>query len=127
MENGHLGSERAVGGGQSQCRGTIAGSGRGKIGNSVNCVFLVGVVHGLETSAGSGDLSVTPLEVGCCGVHLEVFPGLVKRRLLLPGLTVVKEEACLKNDMEGNIDHLLVGIGRIPCCCVLDGSFDLVK
>ena len=40
----HLGSERSVGGGKSQYRGTIAGSGGGKIGDCIDCVFLVGVV-----------------------------------------------------------------------------------
>ena len=115
MRRGYLGSESAVGGGQSQYRGTISGSGRGKTGDCVNCVLMVGVVGGPKNSAGSGDLSVTPFEVGCCKVHLEVCPGLVSRRLPFPGLTVVKEEACLKKELEGNSDHLLVGIGSIPC------------
>ena len=65
MGRSHLGSERAVGGGQSQYRGTIDGSGHGNIGNSVNCVLLVGVVGGLETRSGSSDLGATPFELGC--------------------------------------------------------------
>ena len=112
MGHGHLGSERAVGGGQGQYRGTVSGSVCVDIG--VSC-------------AGSGDLSVTPFEVGCCEVHLEVSPGLVVRRLPLTGITVFKEEACLKKDTEGNSNHLLVVIGSIPCCFVLDESLELVE
>ena len=123
MVSGHLGSESAVGDGNSRYRGTITGSGRGKIGDCVDCVLLVGVVGGLETSAVSGDLSVTPSKVGCNEVHLEVCPGLFGRMPLLPDIKVVDEEA----ELEGNIDHLLEGIGSIPCCCVIDGIFDLVE
>ena len=91
MGRGHLGCERAVGGGQSRYRGMIADSGHGKTDDCVGCFLLIGVVDGLETSVGSGDPSVMPFEVGCCELHIEVLPGLVGRKLPLPGIIFVKE------------------------------------
>ena len=127
MGRSHLGSEHAFGGGQSRYRGTTASSGLGNIGNFVNFILLVVVVSGLETSVGSGDLSFTLFEVDYYEVHLEVLPGLIGRRLPLPGLTLVKEESCFQKELEGNSDHFLVSIWSISCCCVLDGSFYLVE
>ena len=93
-----LGSEGAVGGGESRHRGTITGRVSGKVGDCVDRVLLVdGGVGSLETSSSGRDLRLPPLLVGSSEEHFKVGPGFVAMVLAAPGLAVVDKEARLKN------------------------------
>ena len=115
MTGRDLGSEGAVGGGESRHRGTITGRGSGEVGDCVDRVLLVdGGVGSLETGSSGRDLRLPPFLVGSSKEHFKVGPGFVSMVLAPPGLAVVNEEARVKNELVRDGDDLFGVYGVFP-------------